>query len=136
MTCSSTAGAPCRARSAAATCSACQTASLLPRVPSRRGPAMLLGKLKQRAQRGRVAATVVIAGALLELYGRLVEQLVHNRAGQRLQRLAVSLRERPQPRQPLRQLGFADALGLCAQRGDRRDDLARVPPVEEPRSLL
>src|SRR3954454_9190421 len=110
MTCSSTASAGCLARSAAATCSACQRASLLPRVPSRRGPVMLVGKLEQGAQRGRVASTVVVARTLLELHSRLMEQLVYDRAGQRLQCLAVALCQRAQPRQRLRQLRLADAL--------------------------
>src|SRR5215211_4215283 len=93
--------------------SACVSASRLPLDPILRTTTFLGG------------------GGLLQAHDRLVQELVDDLARQRLDRIALPLRELAEPAARLRQLAPADLLGPVTERGDRGNDLARREPLAE-----
>src|SRR5688572_15583079 len=99
----------CRRRSTAS--SACLSASRLPLEPILR------------------TTTVLGGSGFLQAHDRLVQELVHNLAGQRFDRLSLALRQSGKAAARLGELTSPDRLRPLAERGDRGHDIARCPPL-------
>src|SRR5439155_26493799 len=113
----------------ARTCSLCASASALPRVP-------ILIRFLLAADSEKLAHGVdppeplaaVLAGSV-QPSGGAMEQLLHDRAGQRLERGVILGAEAPAM---ALQLLLRDPLEVAPERGDRRLQLERAVPAHEP----
>src|SRR6476646_2041866 len=105
------------ARSRSAACSACVSASLLPRGPTR---SSIVAEPEKLAQRVRVDGAVGPRGSLLHLHGRPMEQLVDDARCHSLYGASLRLRQSVEPR---------------AHPRARRHDVPRRLPGTEPLCL-
>src|SRR5688572_30618248 len=126
----SASGLAARSRSAAS--SAWVRASLLPRVPSR----IIVSEPEEVPHRVRVEDAVGRRRGLLHAYGRLMQELRHDLARERLDGPSLARRERGEATFRPLQLGLSDGLGLRPKRGDRRHDVERELPGAEAVGLL
>src|SRR5438105_3253814 len=124
------------ARSRSAACSACVSASRLPRVPTRTSTSALVVQPEEMPHGVCVDSPVRAGRGLLHANRGQVQKLVDDLRRDRLDGEPVALGEPPQPAACPLELCRADRLGPGAQRGDLRDDLAGCLPVPETRRLL
>src|SRR5215210_1192812 len=94
-------------RSSSTASSACLSASRLPLDPILRTTVLVCG------------------GCLLQADDRLVQELVHDLARERLHGVTLALGQPGEARARLRQLAASDLLSTLADRGDRRHRVAR-----------
>src|SRR5687768_17402486 len=116
------------ARSASAASSAWMRASLLPRLPRR---TIALLEPEEVTHGVRIEHTVGRGRRLLHAHRRLVQELRHDLARQRLDCAPLARRERGQPSLDAVELLLANRLGPRPQRGDRRHDVERELPRAE-----
>src|SRR5947208_3585378 len=120
-------------RRASAACSACVSASLLPRVPTW---SSIVSEPEQVPQGVRIDRAVRPGRGLLHLHRRPVEQLVDDARGHRLDRAALRVTQPLESRAGALELALANLLGERAERGDRGNDVARGLPGAEPLRLV
>src|SRR5262249_16240264 len=114
------------AASRAFTCSACQRARALPREPMR-----IILESEKLAHEAHQLGAVAVAGDLLDLHRRRVEQLVDDRGGGGLDRLLLLRGQGAEAFAGLVQLFPADAIGPLAQLHQQRHQVQGLLPGNE-----
>src|SRR6185369_3709600 len=120
-------------RSASAAISACVSASLLPRLPSRR---ITVVEIEEVPYRVRVDDAVGGRGRLLHPNGRRVKEFVHDLCGERLDRTPLARAQGAEATFGTFELTRPDRLGASSERCDGRDDVERELPGAETLGLL